>query len=154
MKATVIISTEYKYNQPSVFAYVDGQYYGCMIYPKSRNYPTDMNYWKNATSSDAGRYFSVIEVEFSDSDFELIKGFQNEIKEAEQNLINDNVNPWIPRPDAAKNSKIYKEYLAKMEAQEKAQQELWVKNQPFEKIIYNARTEMRKIIVNALPNEN
>ncbi|HLP03856.1 MAG TPA: hypothetical protein VK152_00365 [Paludibacter sp.] len=154
MKAKVIISTEYKYNQPSVFAYVNGQYYGCMIYPRSRNYPTDMNYWRNATSSDADRYFSVTEVEFSDNDFGLIKNLHNEINEAESNLINDNVNPWIPAPKSSKNSKEYKEYLAKMEAQNKAQREIWEKNQPFEKIIYNARTEMRKLIVNALPNEN
>lgn len=154
MKATLIISSEYKYNQPSVFIYADKQYYGCLIYPKSRNYPTDMNYWMNVTSSDADRYFSVKEVEFSENDFQLIQNFQNEISEAESCLIVDNANPWIPQPKTSKNSKEYKEYLAKIEAQNKAQREIWAKNEPFEKVIYKAKNEMRKVILSVLPDEN
>ena len=63
MKAFRIISHESEYNKPSVFLFADGKYYGCMNYPRSYNYPQDVDFWKNAMSSDVGRGFDVEEVE-------------------------------------------------------------------------------------------
>lgn len=123
MKATLIISIEYKYNQPSVFIMAGGQYYGCLIYPQGRNFPSDVNYWNNATCSDSDRYFTVKEVEYSETVFDSIKNLQSEINETEKCLKSDNSNPWIPRPECSKNSKEYKSYLAKKDEQEKAQRE-------------------------------
>lgn len=154
MKATLIISTEYHANQPSVFIMANGQYYGCLIYPQGRNFPQVETYWVKATCSDSDRYFQLHSVEYSDDVFEQIKKLQSEIKENENCLKTDNSYGWIPRPDASKNSNIYKEYIAKKEAQEKAQREIWEYNRPFEKIIYDNRTELRKILLSVLPNEN
>lgn len=154
MKATLIISTEYHANQPSVFIMADGQYYGCLIYPQSRNFPQNADYWRNATCSDADRYFIVKDVEYTEDDFESIKKLQNEINENVKCLKTDNSYRWIPRPDVSKNSKIYKEYLEKQEAQDKAVREIYEYNRPFDKIIYANRTELRKILLSALPDEN
>ncbi len=154
MKATLIISTEYRANQPSVFIYANEQYYGCLIYPRGRDYPTDMNYWKIATCADADRYFSVKEVDYSDETFKLIHDLQLEIKEIEKCLKPDIENTWVPRPDKSKNSKEYKEYLSKKENQEKAQREIWKYNEQFQKIIYANRNKIREIILSVIHHEN
>lgn len=154
MKATLIISTEYHANRPSVFIMADGQYYGCLIYPRGRNFPQNADYWRNAICSDADRYFIVKDVEYTEDDFESIKKLQNEINENVKCLKTDNSYRWIPRPDVSKNSKIYKEYLEKQEAQDKAVREIYEYNRPFDKIIYANRTELRKILLSALPDEN
>lgn len=154
MKATLIISTEYHANQPSVFIMADGQYYGCLIYPQGRNFPQNADYWRNSTCSDADRYFIVKDVEYTEDDFESIKKLQNEIHENVKCLKTDNSYKWIPRPDASKNSKVYKDYLAKVEEMEKALREIYEYNRPFDKIIYANRTELRKILLSALPDEN
>ena len=83
-----------------------------------------------------------------------IKKLQNEINENVKCLKTDNSYKWIPRPNASKNSKIYKEYLEKQEAQDKAVREIYEYNRPFDKIIYANRTELRKILLSALPDEN
>lgn len=62
MKAFRITSTEYHMNQPSVFLFVDGKYYGDLGYPRLRNYPSDVDYWRNATCADSDRHFYVEEV--------------------------------------------------------------------------------------------
>lgn len=154
MKATLIISTEYHANQPSVFIMAEGQYYGCLIYPKSRNFPSDVDYWRNATCSDSDRYFTVKDVEYPKNVFELIKNLQYEISEAIKCLKTDNSYKWIPRPNASKNSKIYKEYLEKQEAQDNALRKIYEYNRPFDKIIDTDRTELRKILLSVLPYEN
>lgn len=154
MKATLIISTEYHANQPSVFIMADGQYYGCLIYPQGRNFPQDETYWFNATCSDSDRYFQLYSVEYSHDVFEQIKKLQSEIKENEKCLKNDNSYKWIPRPNASKNSKVYKDYLAKVEEMDKAVREIYEYNRPFDKIIYANRTELRKILLSVLPDEN
>lgn len=153
MKATLIISTEYHANQPSVFIMADGQYYGCLIYPQGRNFPQHADYWRNATCSDSDRYFTVVDVEYADDVFELIQKHQREINESVKCLKTDNY-PWISRPDASKNSKVYKEYLVKQEEQNMAIREMYEYNRPFEKIIYANRTELRKILLSVLPDEN
>ena len=155
MKATLIISQEYKHNQPSVFILAeDNQYYGCLIYPKSRNFPQNADYWRNAICSDADRYFIVKDVEYTEDDFESIIKLQKEIDENVKCLKTENSYRWIPRPDASQNSKIYKEYLAKMEEQQKSIRDIYEYNRPFDKIIYGNRTELRKILLSVLPDEN
>lgn len=153
MKAHLIISSEYRMNQPSVFILADGNYYGCLIYPHSRNFPQDANYWRIATSSDADRFFSVRDVEYSDAVFSTIKKLQNEINDNEISLRKDSF-LWISAPNAAKNSKIYKEYLAKKEAQNKAISEVIEYNKPFEKVISTNKTELRKILLSVVSDEN
>lgn len=154
MKATLIISQEYKHNQPSVFILAeDNQYYGCLLYPSARNYPMNDAYWLTATSSDSDRNFSLFNVEYSDDVFEQIKKLQSEIKENESCLKHEK-NTLVPCPNASKSSKIYKEYLEKKEAADKLQRDAWEYNKPFEKVIYANRTELRKILLSVLPNEN
>ena len=71
----VIISQEYRLNLPSVFAIIDGRYYGCLIYPHARNYP-NVEYWDNATSSDSGRKFTTIDKTFSLDEIAQIMNLQ------------------------------------------------------------------------------
>jgi hypothetical protein len=78
MKLTVIKSTEYKYNQPSVFAIVNKQYAGCLIYPQIRNYPP-IEYWINATSSDSDRGFTLKEKDFNEVEILQIESLQTAI---------------------------------------------------------------------------
>lgn len=66
MKSFRITSSEYQANLPSVFLFVEGQYYGCLEYPKFNNYPQDVDFWRTATGSDSDRYFNVEEVEVSE----------------------------------------------------------------------------------------
>lgn len=73
MKAFRIISTEHSANMPSVFLFVDGKYYGCMIYPRGNNYPQDINYWKVAEGSDKGRHFKIDEITISDEQLNAIQ---------------------------------------------------------------------------------
>jgi hypothetical protein len=86
MKITVIKSTEYKYNQSSVFAIVNNQYVGCLIYPHIRNYPT-IEYWQSATSSDSNRGFILVEKEFSQDEISNIESLQ---------LVINNISKLIP----------------------------------------------------------
>lgn len=60
-KLYLICSVEYCFNMPSLFAMdSDGKYYGDDCYPKLRNYPKDVDYWRTATSSDSDRRFYVV----------------------------------------------------------------------------------------------
>lgn len=80
MKAHLVVSTEYRGNQPSVFLMVDGKYYGEMTYPKLRKFPKKVDYWHNATSSDTDRGFAVYPVELTRSNLDKIIGLSNEIE--------------------------------------------------------------------------
>lgn len=62
MKAFRITSEEYCMNLPSVFLFVDGSYYGDLGYPRIRNFPSDIDYWRHATCADSDRHFHVEEV--------------------------------------------------------------------------------------------
>lgn len=73
MKAFRIISTEFSANVPSVFLFLNGNYYGCMIYPKGNNYPQDVKFWETAEGSDLGRRFKIEEVEISLAQLEEIE---------------------------------------------------------------------------------
>jgi hypothetical protein len=73
MKTTIVKSSEYRANQSSVFAVINGEYFGDMSYPRFHNFPADANYWRTATCADADRHFTVKEVEISVADFEEIR---------------------------------------------------------------------------------
>ena len=63
MKAFRIISTEYKANIPSVFLFVEGDYFGDLGYPSRDKFPKDIEHWRIATCADADRFFNIEEVE-------------------------------------------------------------------------------------------
>lgn len=63
MKAFRIISTEYKANIPSVFLFIEGDYFGDIGYPSRDKFPKDIEHWRTATCADADRFFNVEEVE-------------------------------------------------------------------------------------------
>lgn len=61
-KFYLICSEEYCGNMPSCFAMDSNEkYYGDKTYPELRGYPKDVQYWKDATSSDSDRGFHVVE---------------------------------------------------------------------------------------------
>lgn len=63
MKAYRITSTEYRANAPSVMLFIDGKYYGETSYAMRDGFPKDIEHWKYAECSDAGRKFKVEEIE-------------------------------------------------------------------------------------------
>ena len=63
MKAHRVISTEYKSNIPSVFLFVEGDYFGDIEYPSRDGFPKDIEHWRTATCADADRFFNIEEVE-------------------------------------------------------------------------------------------
>ncbi|MBR1467330.1 MAG: hypothetical protein IJ606_01725 [Bacteroidaceae bacterium] len=79
MKAYRIKSTEYEGNFPHIFIYVNGEYYGDMNYPRNRNFPEDVEYWKTATCADANRYFKVDEVEISAAQVDELKALHRSL---------------------------------------------------------------------------
>lgn len=152
MKANLIISTEYKYNQPSVFIFANGEYYGCLIYPSIRNYPQDVNYWKDAMSSDSHRGFGVYDVEYSDEEFELIKNLQNSI--SANNALLKQFPAWEKGPEySVKRGKAYEEYLAWNKSNQDRINEVSAYNAPYDKAIYVATTQLRKLLLSKR-NEN
>lgn len=146
MKATLIISSEYKYNQPSVFIFAEGNYFGCQIYPSSRNYPSDVNYWHNSTSSDSDRYFSLIEVEYSDEDFKLIQMLQNAIFANEQ-LIKQYPTWKLAPKYNIKRGKAYQAYLEFVEKESKEIGEISNYNAPFDKAVTAAKNQLRQLLL-------
>jgi hypothetical protein len=98
MNLPIITSTEYKYNQPSVFTIIDTQYFGCLIYPQIRNYPP-LEYWQSATGSDSDRYFNITEKEFSEAEIDTIKNLQSAINSLKKLVPNQpkttlNIQEW------------------------------------------------------------
>lgn len=63
MKAYRITSTECKANSPSVMLFMDGKYYGDTCYAMRDGFPKDIEHWKHAECSDAGRHFKVEEID-------------------------------------------------------------------------------------------
>lgn len=78
----VIISQEYEANQPSVFMFCEGTYYGDLSYIRVRG-NKDPSYWETAHSSDSDRYFTTYDVTFSDDIFDQIVSLQKAGKESE-----------------------------------------------------------------------
>lgn len=148
MKATLIISSEYKYNQPSVFIFVEGRYFGCQIYPSSRNFPQDVNYWSIATSSDSDRNFSTKSVEFSDEDFSLIEKLQNSIF-ANEKLLKQ-YPTWKPSPTFnVKRGKAYQAYVEFRDAENKVIAEISAYNAPYDKAISAVKNQLRDILLSS-----
>lgn len=134
MKAYRITSTEYQANIPSVFLFVNGEYHGCMIYPKHRNYPQDVDYWRTATCADDGRYFHVEEVEVDENDIAVMKQKQSDI-EGNRSKLKDYSGY---RPFATKEEK-EADYQHDIEAEKY--------NCPIEREINRLWTEIRNMIL-------
>lgn len=147
MKATLVISTEYKHNQPSVFIVANGRYYGCQIYAQSRNYPSDVAYWQNATSSDSDRYFTVTEVVYSDEQFKLIEMLQNSI-DANEKLLKQYPAWQMPPKFNIRRGKAYEERVAFDKKQQDECDAVSNYNEPYGKAITAAKNELRKILLN------
>lgn len=146
MKATLIISSEYKYNQPSVFIFADGKYFGCQIYPSSRNFPQDVNYWSNATSSDSDRDFSLTSVEYSEEEFKLIESLQNSIF-ANENLIKQYPSYKSAPKFNVKRGKAYQDYLSFRATEDAIYAEITAYNAPYDKAVTAAKNELRKLLL-------
>lgn len=81
MRAFIIASSEYEANWPDMFLMdEEGNYYGVSehSYAKIKNFPESIEYWRNATSSDAGRILFIDEVELAE---EQMKAFDKITKE-------------------------------------------------------------------------
>jgi hypothetical protein len=153
MKATLIISEEYKANQPCVFIFVDGNYYGDLSYPRLRNFPQDVNYWKMAISSDSDRFFSVYDVEISNQVFDKINSFSKNMKEASEKWTSDaEWNGFIPAPKKSKNSKEYKDYLQNEDKRRLKCYEIAKINEPIDKIITKNYYDLRNLLLNFIKN--
>ena len=149
MKANLIISTEYYANQPSVFILVNGQYYGCLIYPRGRNFPKDETYWFNATCSDSDRYFHTHSVEYTDEQFQLIEKLQNSINANE--LLLKPLPCWKKAPDyKIKRGKSYQNYLEFKAIEKEDYNIIENYNRPYDHAITAAKNELRKLLLSVL----
>lgn len=81
MKAYRITSTEYRSNEPSVFILIDGKYFGEISYALRDNFPKNVEHWKTAMCSDAGRFFKIEEVECPQIIFDWMNSIQSKIDE-------------------------------------------------------------------------
>lgn len=79
MKAYIIKSTEYKHNTPSVFVFVNGEYFGDLVYPTRDKMPQDINHWRTATCADSDRWFSVTETEITDEQVTELRRLHKEL---------------------------------------------------------------------------
>lgn len=101
MKAYRITSTEYRANHPSVFLFVNGEYYGDLSYPRVRKFPKSIEYWKTATCSDSDRFFNIEEVEVAEETVIKLKGLHEEIIENGKNIL-----PYTPyKPNMTKKER-------------------------------------------------
>ena len=144
MTATVITSQEYKANTPSVFANINGTYYGCMIYPHLRGYPT-ADYWNNATSSDTDRGFYTKEVKLTAQQLERVKELQL--------IYADNITRCKPfkgqcpvKTWKIKRGKSYQAYKVAVEQYEQQAKEVSDHNKPFIKAYTEALEELTNIL--------
>lgn len=81
MRAYLITSTEYKYNEPDRFIMDEnGNYYGVgeHSYAIFHNFPKSIDYWMSATCSDSDRFFDVVSVELN---MEQLEAFDSITKE-------------------------------------------------------------------------
>lgn len=87
MKFYTISSTEYEANLPDFFIMdADGNYYGVFSpisytsYAQFYKFPKDVNFWRTAEGSDAGRHFIIDEVDIDES---LVHEFEAVTREYE-----------------------------------------------------------------------
>lgn len=135
MKAYRITSEEYRANEPSVFLLANGEYYGCLIYPRIRQFPKDVEYWKTATCSDSDRYFHVDEVEVSKEEIGLMKDKQSRIDE-----LGNKLKPYTGYRAFATKDEREADYLKNLETERY--------NRPIDSETHKISEEIRKIIVN------
>lgn len=144
---TVITSHEYYMNQPSVFAFLNGKYVGCLIYPNGRNNPS-VEYWSNATSSDSDRGFTVAEKEFSEKEISKIETLQSVINSL--SLLIPNQPSWEIISSYSfkiKRGKAYEEYKAKKEAQELKIKEYFSSIEIYDRALSKAKADLRNILL-------
>lgn len=144
MIATIITSTEYKHNQPSVFININGTYYGELTYPHLRKYPT-ADYWRTATSSDADRGFSVREANITAQQFDRIKELQL--------IYADNITKCKPfkgqypvKTWKIKRGKQFEAYKVAVEQYEQQAKEASERNAPYIKAYTEALNELTVIL--------
>ena len=87
MKAYKITSTEYRANIPSVFIFVNGEYFGDLCYPSLRQFPQNIEYWVNTTCADDDRYFNVKEIEISEKEVSDLAELHNALTENAKNIL-------------------------------------------------------------------
>ena len=146
MTAHIITSEEAMYNVPSVFMLFDSEFYGCNIYPKSRNFPISITYWKNTTSSDADRYFNVQEVEISVPTLERIKTLQSAIDINEKMAQRKSFTP-IPKDYNIRRGFMWERYKGMVKRQDKAKEEDNNRVRPFESAMYAAQNMLRALLI-------
>ena len=143
---TVVTSVEYKMNIPSIFVIIDGQYFGCQIYPNSRNFP-NVDYWGKANSSDSDRGFVLTEKEFSNEEILKIKKLQEVANTLALLIPKQPEFPYIPAVGfKIKRGKAYEEYKTKKEEQEKQIKEYFHSINIFEKAKFKAENDLRNIL--------
>ena len=134
MKAYRITSTEYHANQPRVFLFVNGEYYGCLVYPKHHKFPQDVDYWRSATCADDGRYFHVEDMEVSEGVIASIKHMQTSMKSLAEKL-----KPYTGyRPFATKKEREL-DYQSDLKTEEY--------NRPIDREIFHLNQEIHNLIV-------
>jgi hypothetical protein len=144
-KAQLVISTEYRLNTPSVFLQIEKDYYGCLIYPRSRNFP-DADYWASATSSDDGRYFSTTQVTVDNDTLELITKLQNVCK-ANSSMIVRKSYPCITKNWQIRRGKVYEAWKLAHDAQQEEIKQEYLRNKPYEAAYNDAYSQLRKILL-------
>jgi hypothetical protein len=145
-KIKVVISEEYVLNKSRVFAMIDGKYVGCMIYPTSRNFP-EMEYWKTALSSDAGRGFFVVEKEFLEKEIENIFALQNAI-DALKNIIPPQPSFERPAKDwTVKRGVKYENWKTENEAVDKQISAYFESIKIYDSALKKAEKELRYILI-------
>lgn len=133
-------------NQPSIFLFNEGDYYGCKIYPSIRNYPSDLKYWQSATCSDSDRFFKVLNVEVSEDILITIKKLQN-VVDANESMVERKSYPYIKRNWSIKKGKVYQAWKIESEAQSQAIKEEQERNEPFEKARSIAYRQLRNLLL-------
>ena len=144
MKTIIITSQEYKANSPSVFASINGTYYGELTYPHLRGYPS-ADYWRTATSSDSDRGFSVKESKLTTQQFERVKELQliygNNIMQCRPFKGQYPVKTWT-----IKRGKKYEAYKVAVAEYETKAKEVSEQNAPFIKAYTEALEELTNIL--------
>ena len=146
MNANLIISTEYHLNTPSVFIFVDGQYYGCKIYPSRENFPSNIEHWKTITCADSDRYFSVTDIQIDEPTMANIKKLQNAIEANNAMLIHTNY-PVIKKTWNVKRGKAYQAYKEATDLQMEQIKKDSSYNSPFQAARSIAFNQLRALLL-------
>ena len=141
----IITSTEYHMNQPSVFTILNGQYVGCLIYPKSRHYPP-LEYWSSATCADSDRFFNITEKTFTDEEIETIERLQSIVNALSYLIPQQPSWDTIPVDFKIKRGRKFEAYAAKREAQDLAIKKYFDSIKIFDDARSKAARDLRAIL--------